>query len=263
MRVLEIGTGTGWNAAILASLVGPTGHVTSLEIDPDVAAHARDRLSGSGVRVVPGIEVPDDVVYDAVIATCAVSRVPPAWIEQARPEASIIVPWGSYSGSHASPVAALRKTGPQSAVGPFVCEAFFMRDRTQRVPVGEFPGMGRESETTRVVPFTPEDLVTDDRLVRFLLMLPGVRIGTGVRPFNGDRGRIVYMGAPDSSWAYLWPDGSVHGGGPTPLAERLRETHALLAREGWPGLDEFSLAVDTSGEECRVRTRFGTWEHRV
>ncbi|WP_028648467.1 methyltransferase domain-containing protein [Nocardiopsis sp. CNT312] len=263
MRVLEIGTGTGWNARVLDSLVGPTGSVTSLEIDADVAAHARKRLSGSRVEVVHGTEAPGTGSYDAIIATCSVSRVPAAWIERAGEDAPIVVPWGPRSDSHASPVAVLRRTGPRSAAGPLTCEAFFMRDRTQRVPLGGFPGMGCDSASTRVVPFTPDDLVEDDLLTRVMLMLPGVRIGVGGRPFGGGQGRIVYMGTADSSWAYLWPDGAVHWGGPTPLADRLRGAYELLGEHGCPGLGAFTLEVDADGPVCRVRAPFGAWEHPV
>ncbi|MFL1381352.1 methyltransferase domain-containing protein [Nocardiopsis protaetiae] len=265
MRVLEIGAGTGWNAAILSSLVGPTGAVTSLEIDPKVAEHARIRLKETPVEVVHGTEPPEGASYDAVIATCAVSRVPGEWVERVEPDGLIVLPWGPYPWSHATPVAALRRAGSTAVAGEgeFVCEAYFMRDRTQRVPKGEFPGMGRDSESTRVVPFTPADLMEDDRLTRIMLTLPGVRIGIGMRPFSGDIGFIVYMGAPDSSWAYLWPDGTVHQGGPTPLADRLREAHDLLAAQGWPPLTDFSLEADTATSAYRVGAEFGAWEHRV
>ncbi|MFE9242785.1 rRNA adenine N-6-methyltransferase family protein [Nocardiopsis sp. NPDC006938] len=263
MRVLEIGTGTGWNAAILSSLVGPTGSVTSLEIDPKVAGRASKRLTGTPVKVVHAAEPPTGDSYDAVIATCAVSRVPVSWLGELGPEGRIVVPWGPSSDSHASPVAVLEKTGPTSAAGPFVCEAFFMRDRTQRVPSGDFPGMDCESEGTRVMPFTAADLTEDDRVTRFMLMLPGVRIGIGMRPFSGDVGLIIYLGTPDGSWAYLWPDGATHGGGPTDLVERLRAAHALLAGEGWPALTEFSLEADLAEGVCRVTAPFGSWEHAV
>ncbi|WP_431873117.1 rRNA adenine N-6-methyltransferase family protein [Nocardiopsis eucommiae] len=263
MRVLEIGTGTGWNAAILASLVGPTGSVTSIEIDPTVAQRAERSLSGTDVTVVHGTEPPAGTDYDAVIATCAVSRVPSGWIDCVGPDARIVVPWGPNSDAHSSPVTVLRRTGPKSAAGPFVCESFFMRDRTQRVPRGEFPGMGRESEGTRVLPFAVEDLTEDDRVTRLMLMLPGVRIGIGMRPFSGDVGLIIYLGVPDGSWAYLWPDGAAHGGGPTDLVERLRAAHDLLAGEGWPALAEFSLEADLGAGVCRVRAPFGEWEHAV
>ncbi|MGW9350557.1 methyltransferase domain-containing protein [Nocardiopsis flavescens] len=262
-RVLEIGTGTGWNAAILSSLAGPTGAVTSLEIDPGIAEHARTRLKDTPVELVHGTVPPEGSAFDAAIATCAASRIPREWIERVEPEGRIVLPWGPYPGSHSTPVVALSRVGAEKVTGRFVCEAYFMRDRTQRVPKGEFPGMGRDAESTRVVPFTPADLIEDDRLTRVMLMLPGVRIGVGMRPFSGDLGFIVHMGAPDASWAYLWPEGSVHQGGATPLADLLRRAHDLLADHGWPPLRDFSLQAGVADATYRVSTGFGAWEHRV
>jgi len=53
-RVLEIGAGTGYNAALLGQLVGPAGHVTTIDIDEDlaIAAHAIEILGGALRRVV-------------------------------------------------------------------------------------------------------------------------------------------------------------------------------------------------------------------
>ncbi|MFJ5834549.1 hypothetical protein [Streptomyces sp. NPDC093089] len=89
-RVLEIGTGTGWNAALLSHRVGAE-HVVSIEYDPVVATGAAERLAaaGWGSRLVGegrkeyggGGEAP----YSRVIATCSVGEVPRAWIEQAAP----------------------------------------------------------------------------------------------------------------------------------------------------------------------------------
>lgn len=47
-RVLEIGAGTGYNAALLAELVGETGQVTTIDIDPEVTAQARKALDATG-----------------------------------------------------------------------------------------------------------------------------------------------------------------------------------------------------------------------
>src|SRR6476660_2691595 len=44
MRVLEIGAGTGYNAALLRTLVGPTGHITTVDIDADITDAAREHL---------------------------------------------------------------------------------------------------------------------------------------------------------------------------------------------------------------------------
>jgi protein-L-isoaspartate(D-aspartate) O-methyltransferase len=46
--VLEIGAGTGYNAALLSELVGPTGHVTTVDVDPDMVALAMRSLAASG-----------------------------------------------------------------------------------------------------------------------------------------------------------------------------------------------------------------------
>ena len=74
-RVLEIGAGTGWNAALLAHRVGAE-NVVSVEVDPDVARSAREALCGAGygaVEVVTGDGLrgyPPRAPYDRVTATC-------------------------------------------------------------------------------------------------------------------------------------------------------------------------------------------------
>ncbi|WP_026405162.1 methyltransferase domain-containing protein [Actinomadura rifamycini] len=97
MNVLEIGTGTGWNAALLAERLG-NDRVTSLEVDPAVADRARRTLRNEGyeVTVAAGDGAhghPDSAPFDRVIATAAAQRVPPAWAAQARPGGRVLVPW--------------------------------------------------------------------------------------------------------------------------------------------------------------------------
>ncbi|MGW9636991.1 methyltransferase domain-containing protein [Nocardiopsis alba] len=261
-RVLEIGTGTGWNAAILSSLVGPTGSVTSVEIDPDVAAHARGRLDATGVRVVHGAEIPEGG-YDAIIATCAVSRVPEEWIASVPVGAPIVVPWAPSSEHESTPVAALRVRDDGSAYGPFVRDAVFMHDRTQRVSESPFPGIGAEPEYERRLSATSDALIDDRLLTRLMLMLPGVRPGVGARPFEGDIGRIVHLGTADASWAYVWPDGTVTGGGERDLFGELAAAYDALTEAGRPPLETFSLEVDPKNGVRRVRAPdLGVWEHR-
>lgn len=77
MRVLEIGTGTGYNAALLAELVGTAGHVTTVEITPEVAEQARQALAVAGVanaEVICGdgeYGHPTNAPYERIIATPA------------------------------------------------------------------------------------------------------------------------------------------------------------------------------------------------
>lgn len=97
-RVLEIGAGTGYNAALMAHLVGPTGTVISLDIDPDTVARARGALAAAGrgeVIVVhtDGAEgYPPAAPFDRIIATVGVWDLAPAWTDQLHPEGRLVVP---------------------------------------------------------------------------------------------------------------------------------------------------------------------------
>lgn len=97
-HVLEIGTGCGHRAAVLAAL---GLRVTSVEVVPALAAQAPRTLAALGV---PGVEVqvangrlgwPDGAPYDAIIATAAGSTLPPAWVDQLVPGGCIVAPLGA------------------------------------------------------------------------------------------------------------------------------------------------------------------------
>ncbi|WP_101386007.1 methyltransferase domain-containing protein [Streptomyces sp. TLI_146] len=95
-RVLEVGTGTGWNAGLLARRLG-AGSVTTVEVDPALADTARMSLERHGlgdVTVVCGdgfAGYRSGAPYDRTIATCGVRTVPAAWLEQCRPGGRIVV----------------------------------------------------------------------------------------------------------------------------------------------------------------------------
>lgn len=89
MTVLEIGTGTGYNAALLAHLLGDEA-VTSVDIDPHLVTTATTALHHAGYR--PTVVAADGLAgyparapYDRLIATCSVRRVPAAWLRQVKP----------------------------------------------------------------------------------------------------------------------------------------------------------------------------------
>ncbi|HEV3291200.1 MAG TPA: methyltransferase domain-containing protein, partial [Streptosporangiaceae bacterium] len=77
-RVLEIGAGTGYNAALISHIIGPSGQVTSVDIDPELAGRAREHLASAGfgeVSVVCAVGAggyPPRAPYVRIIATVGV-----------------------------------------------------------------------------------------------------------------------------------------------------------------------------------------------
>jgi len=103
-RVLEVGAGTGYNAALLCKLVGPAGRVVSIELEPDTARCARRALAGAKPRVkvvlVDGRQGwPRDAPYKRIIVTASASRVALAWFDQLEDGGLLEVPlWVDRSG---------------------------------------------------------------------------------------------------------------------------------------------------------------------
>ena len=97
-RVLEIGAGTGYNAALIRHIVGPSGAVVSVDIEADLVDRAREHLASAGCPDVAVVAAdgadgyPPGAPYDRVIATVGVSDLAPAWLHQAGPDARIVVP---------------------------------------------------------------------------------------------------------------------------------------------------------------------------
>jgi len=94
---LDVGTGSGYQAAVLAQL---GGRVTSIERDPDLAAAARDRLASLGyeVEVVVGdgsVGYPPNAPYSGVIVAAAAPSVPPPLVEQLTQGGRLVIPIGS------------------------------------------------------------------------------------------------------------------------------------------------------------------------
>jgi protein-L-isoaspartate(D-aspartate) O-methyltransferase len=98
MRVLEIGSG-GVNAAYLAEIVGPTGRVITVDIDPDVTDRAAACLDATGyssrVRVLQADAhhgVPDEAPFDVVLVTVQCWDIAPAWLKQLTPTGVLVLP---------------------------------------------------------------------------------------------------------------------------------------------------------------------------
>jgi protein-L-isoaspartate(D-aspartate) O-methyltransferase len=103
-RVLEVGTGTGYNAALLSVLAGPDGYVASIELEPDLAERAARTLAGAGygrvdVLVGDGRDgYASGAPYDRVIVTTGARAVSEVWIGQLGNGGRLVVPLVDHRG---------------------------------------------------------------------------------------------------------------------------------------------------------------------
>lgn len=97
-RVLEIGAGTGYNAALMAHLVGAAGRVVTVDIDQDLVKAARENLARAGVGQVEVVQADggygyaDAAPYDRIILTVGAPDITPAWRDQLKPNGRIVLP---------------------------------------------------------------------------------------------------------------------------------------------------------------------------
>ena len=97
-RVLEIGTGSGYNAAVMAAVVGPGGEVVSIDIDADLVTRAQASLVAAGFDAVRvrcgdgGFGDPAGAPFDRIIVTAGAWDIAPAWLDQLGPGGRLVLP---------------------------------------------------------------------------------------------------------------------------------------------------------------------------
>jgi protein-L-isoaspartate(D-aspartate) O-methyltransferase len=183
LRVLEIGTGTGYNAGLLASIVGDPHNVFTVEIDADLAQRAQQKLDqvvGEGITVYAGDGLrgyTPGAPYDRILATGSCYKVPLAWLDQLRPGGIILM---NLRG-HLGPCAFLKvvKVGPQRAAhGTFLSASDFMELHDADSPSRKLADLvaqyfARPVTTQMAFACTEFDpsLLWDDHRLDFLLQL--------------------------------------------------------------------------------------------
>lgn len=256
MRVLEIGTGTGYNAALLSELLGDD-EVTSIELDADLAEQARVRLLGAGfgTLVVTGDGTqgwPARAPFDRVISTAAVQRVPYHWVAQTRPGGKILTPWGNafHNG-----VFAELQVGPHGAAcGHFEGGAVFMWVRGQRVPRRVVETYVRPEqqgfELTRTGLHPHEPINGLDASFAIGLRMPTVLNRVEFAEGGGRRFTVYLVDPGTGSWAswHVAPGRQRSGyevrqHGPRALFTELEAAYAWWQEAGRPAHNRFGLTV--------------------
>jgi protein-L-isoaspartate(D-aspartate) O-methyltransferase len=265
-RVCEVGTGTGYNAALLAHRLG-AAQVSSIEVDPDVAAQARKALSDTGygeVRVITGdgtLGHPPGAPYDRMIATVAAHRIPYPWVEQTHPGGRILLPWAnSYTGALVS----LTVDEHRSASGTIVGESSFMplrEQRERRDSVGSVVGADENWAEVSVTGLHPH-WVAGDLGARFAIgqQVPGCQFRHWPYDEQDGIGALWLLDFPSRSWAKLThttPEASddefpVHQYGPRRLWDEVQAAHQWWVDHGKPGAEHWRFTVGPQGQQIEL-----------
>ncbi|MEV5975544.1 methyltransferase domain-containing protein [Streptomyces sp. NPDC052114] len=204
--VLEIGAGTGYNAALLAHRLGDD-HVTTVDLDPEITESARRHLAAAGYRpaVVTGdgaAGCPEHAPYDRIIATCTLASVPLPWLAQCTPGARILAPL-------ATGLIALTVRDAEHAEGRFLhTPAYFvpLRGAGARPPLEQhIGGLPRRVLASELFRFLLE--LTAGRLDPHEALALWQREGRPVRERFGITvsGRHAWTWLDDPEGPYVWP----------------------------------------------------------
>ncbi|MGW1015226.1 methyltransferase domain-containing protein [Streptomyces niveus] len=256
-RVLELGAGTGFNAALLCQLCGDQA-VTTVELDPTLAAEAERNLKAVGhtPRVVRGDARAGwsaGAPYERVIASFSVDRVPSAWLEQTEPGGLIVTPWHSaWCGGYGTLV--LTTTPDGGGEGRFHSFASFMPMRGSAPSTAADSGDKAEQVTSSAL--SPWAVAGRDLNAEFHigLTVPGACYAWNA---SGEHAPTRLDVADDTgpSWATVDYDGhhadrfTVTQAGPRRLWDEITAAHARWENLGRPSVDQYGLTADTAGAQ--------------
>jgi methyltransferase of ATP-grasp peptide maturase system len=242
-RTLEIGTGTGYNAALLCVRLG-ADLVSTIDIDDTLAAPAAQHLSECGLHptcaVMDGANgYPAGAPYDRVLCTCAVPRIPLAWLEQTKPGGIVVTTLSRPLGAGLVRITA--GEGPTGTGRVLADDGRFMPLRapdTQQVtwPAQDASGSTRQTDLSAGVirPTSPFEFYTG-------LGLPEVHTA-------GAAHNSVLLAHPDGSWARHDED-TVTQGGPRRLWDEIEAAYQDWLALGQPRRPRFGITVTPEAQE--------------
>jgi protein-L-isoaspartate O-methyltransferase len=246
-HVLEIGTGTGYNAAILCHRLGDA-YVTSVDIDPELIAQARDRLARLGYR--PRLDALDamtrlpDGSYDRIEVTVAVPRIPTVWITHTRPGGIILANLASGLLSDAMFRLAVDHDG--TAEGHAIADAvWFMPTRDAHLPPAyELHAALDTSKHQRLTTTMPYSLTEAGAPFASLLAL---RFRDLQRFLTDGAPTWNWLIATDGSWIHDLGDGAIEHGGPRRLWPTIEDLWYWWRDQGEPDRSRLGLTVTADG----------------
>jgi protein-L-isoaspartate(D-aspartate) O-methyltransferase len=250
--VLEIGTGTGYNAALLCHRLGSDA-VTSIDIDPDLVDAARDTLKTLGFTptLVAGdgaAGVPERAPFDRILATCAVPAVPGAWVCQLAVDGRLVA---DLRAATSSTLIAAHRDETGNLVGRFhPIPGHFMWLRPNVTDPFRTPGEGTASFDRTAMrradadpdPQLLDDLDDPDFGFQLALRVPGIVQSLRLP----DRGTRI-LRADDDSWVEIDSHTTALQSGPRSIGDEILAAHRAWAAYGRPHRSRYGLTVTPTG----------------
>ncbi|NDZ63543.1 methyltransferase domain-containing protein [Streptomyces cyaneofuscatus] len=247
MRVLEIGTGTGYVAALLCERLSDE-QVYSIELDPVLAEQAAEHIAGAGYR--PHLRVGDGEQpwpgmgqVDRLIATCALRYVPHTLVRQVRPGGVIVAPLARDFWSGA--LVQLHVQDDGTAVGPICGSAMYMPMRAHRPVEHQIEGKGRQ----RAAGLDPARILDLGFALYAGARLPGVRV-SGKETADGAR---VWVSHESGAAATTATGEAVWQYGPGLMWEDIEKVWWEYEKLGSPDPGQFGLTVTDRGQQVWLR----------
>ncbi|MGH3709146.1 MAG: protein-L-isoaspartate O-methyltransferase family protein, partial [Pseudonocardiaceae bacterium] len=254
---------TGYTAALLAHYLG-AGNVTTIEIDPVLAARAQAALATAGYGEVTVLTDdgarghPAGAPFDRVLSTVAAPRVPYAWVAQTRLGGLVVTPWGS--AYKPAGLLSLSVDSDGTATGGLVNTTIsFMELRDQRIPRPKITDVVRDTDVPEVsdTDLHASHVANDDAPFTIALQVPDCHVEY-VAATNDDGHWCAWFLDPGTrSWARFdyqpgtrrWP---VHQFGPRRLWDEITTAYHRWEHLGRPAATRWRFTITPHRQRVKL-----------
>lgn len=262
-KVLEIGSGTGYNAALMAEVVGPKGLVVTMEYLEDVASQARRLLSAAGYGQVVALSGDgfggwaERAPYDRIIATVGCSDLAPPWLQQVSEFGFLLIPL-RYAGINLL----VRVTvGDDRYQGRIVGFCGFMAIEGKLADPSYWPQTRNHGEAATNRPVWP-DFLDESRPDDPWWHSPVISFGLFSALNRSDitiTANGVELLEPQQAWAEVNLHG-ISGSGDERLFSELDSLHELWIAAGRPNLSDYVIEFwESEGQTSPKASKGDNW----